>query len=99
MGGGAGRKNGRGKGELQGVLKYAGGRLGGDMLVVAVVWGGERTVGKWQRPPPPPYSLPPLSPLQTLVPPRASRPTRPLSPSLIFVKALQAPQYILEVIL
>lgn len=35
--GGAGRKNGRGKGQLQGVLKYAGGRLVGDMLVVAVV--------------------------------------------------------------
>lgn len=65
-------------------------------------WSWPRfVVGKGQRgngtdPPPPIQSPPPLSTLQTPVPPQAPPPD---PPSLIFVKALQAPQYILEGIL
>lgn len=70
-----GGKSGRGKGQLQGLLKYAGGRLVGDTLVVAVVWGGGMALT------PPPQSNLPLpfhhfKPLSLPKPP-PPRPTQP----------------------
>lgn len=68
----------------------------GDMLVMVVlgVEKGQQAMAETSLPTTPP----PLSSSTPRLTPNL-QPTQPFSPHLIFVKAPQAPQYILEVIL